>query len=186
MLLGVFLIPAGSYLRREYQVKVDCHMRVGIGYDIHPLASGRRLMLGGVEIEHGKGLSGHSDADALIHALCDALLGAAGLGDLGEHFPETDEYEGAAGVDLLRSVSRLVAEAGWRLVNADCIVHAERPILSPYRERMAATMAEVLDVPRGRISIKFTRGEGMGPVGREEAIAARAVVLVTAAGEERE
>jgi len=135
-------------------------------------------MLGGVEIEHGSGLSGHSDADALIHALCDALLGAANLGDLGEHFPETEEYAGAAGVDLLSSVVRLVAERGWSLVNADCIVHAERPRLSPYRERMAAAIAAAMGVSPDLISIKFTRGEGLGPVGREEAIAARAVVLV--------
>lgn len=165
-------------------MKDDFDVRVGIGYDIHPLTEGRRLMLGGVEIEHGKGLSGHSDADALIHALCDALLGSANLGDLGEHFPETEEFEGAAGVDLLRTVGRLVAEKGWRLGNADCIVHAERPRLSPYRERMAGTMAAALGVPPDRISIKFTRGEGMGPVGREEAIAARTVVLVIRAGGE--
>ncbi len=139
-------------------------------------------MLGGIEIEHGKGLSGHSDADALVHALCDALLGAANLGDLGEHFPETEEFEGAPGAELLRAVARLVAEAGWVIVNADCIVHAERPRLSRYRDGMAAAMAAVLDVPPERISIKFTRGEGMGPVGREEAIAARAVVLIAAAG----
>jgi len=161
-------------------VKGDFDVRIGIGYDIHPLENGRKLMLGGIEIEHEKGLSGHSDADALIHALCDALLGASNLGDLGEHFPETEEFEGAAGIDLLEAVARRVAEAGWRLVNADCIVHAERPRLSPYRERMAGAMAAVLDVPADRISVKFTRGEGLGPVGREEAIAARAVVLVTA------
>jgi len=159
-------------------------MRVGIGYDIHPLAAGRKLMLGGVEIEHGRGLSGHSDADALIHALCDALLGAANLGDLGEHFPETEEYAGAAGVDLLSAVVRLVAERGWRLVNADCIVHAERPPLTPFRDKMAGAMAAAMGVSPDRISIKFTRGEGLGPVGREEAIAARAVVLVTRGGGE--
>ena len=163
-------------------MKDETGMRVGLGYDIHPLVEGRRLVLGGVEIEHGKGLSGHSDADALVHALCDALLGAANLGDLGEHFPETAEFEGAPGCELLRAVARLVAEAGWVLVNADCIVHAERPRLSRHRSGMAAAMAAALDVPPERISIKFTRGEGMGPVGREEAIAARAVVLVVAAG----
>lgn len=164
-------------------MKDDFGMRIGIGYDIHPLEDGRKLMLGGVEIEHEKGLSGHSDADALVHALCDALLGASNLGDLGEHFPETEEFEGAAGVDLLGAVSRLVAEAGWRFVNADCIVHAERPQLSPYRDRMAGAMSAALNIPVGRISIKFTRGEGLGPVGRGEAIAARAVVLVRDAGE---
>ena len=161
-------------------------MRVGIGYDIHPLAAGRKLMLGCIEIDHGKGLMGHSDADALVHALCDALLGAANLGDLGDHFPETAEFAGAAGADLLAAVARLVAERGYRLVNADCIVHAERPPLSPYRQRMARAMAEAVGVTSDRISIKFTRGEGLGPVGREEAIAARAVVLVTGTGGEEE
>lgn len=158
-------------------------MRVGLGYDIHPLEAARRLVLGGVEIEHEKGLSGHSDADALVHALCDALLGASNLGDLGQHFPETEEFENAASLDLLKVVVRLVGEAGWRLVNADCVVNAERPPLFPYRERMAGAMAAVLDVPVNRISIKFTRGEGLGPVGRGEAIAARVVVLLAAAGE---
>lgn len=164
-------------------MKNDFDLRIGIGYDLHPLSGGGKLMLGGVEIEHEKGLSGHSDADALIHALCDALLGASNLGDLGVHFPETEEFEGAASIDLLGRVARLVAESGWRLMNADCIVHAERPRLSPYRDRMAGAMAAALDVPADRISIKFTRGEGMGPVGRGEAIAAQAVVLVSAAGE---
>lgn len=159
-------------------MKDDFGMRVGIGYDIHPLAAGRKLMLGGVDIEHRKGLSGHSDADALVHALCDALLGAANLGDLGVHFPDTEEFEGAAGADLLAAVVRLVAEKGWTIVNADCIVHAERPRLSPYRERMAGAMAAAMGVSPDRISVKFTRGEGLGPVGREEAIAASAVVLV--------
>lgn len=163
----------------------DINLRVGLGYDIHPLEGGGKLMLGGIEIEHEGGLSGHSDADVLIHALCDALLGASNLGDLGEHFPETEEFEGAAGIDLLGTVVRLVAEKGWRLVNADCIVHAERPRLSPYRGRMANAMANVIDVPEDRISIKFTRGEGLGPVGRGEAIAARAVVLVRASGDRR-
>lgn len=162
-------------------MKDDIDIRVGLGYDIHPLEGGRRLMLGGVEIEHEKGLSGHSDADALIHALCDALLGASNLGDLGEHFPETEEFEDAAGVDLLKAVTRLVEEAGWRLVNADCIVNAEHPRLSPHRERMAGAISEAMGVPVDRISIKFTRGEGLGPVGRGEAIAARAVVLLAAA-----
>ena len=165
-------------------MKHDVRMRVGLGYDIHPLRAGRPLLLGGVEVEHDKGLSGHSDADALAHALGDALLGASGLGDLGEHFPETEEYAGARGVDLLRAVARLVAGAGWRLVNADCIVHAELPRLSPYRDGMIGAMAKALGVPADRISVKFTRGEGFGPVGRGEAIAARAVVLLETLGEE--
>jgi 2-C-methyl-D-erythritol 2,4-cyclodiphosphate synthase len=153
-------------------------LRIGIGYDIHPLAAGRRLVLGGVEIRHTEGLAGHSDADALVHAICDALLGAVNLGDLGEHFPETEEYRDASSVMLLGRVAGLVRSKGFGLVNADCIVHAERPILSPYRKRMAETVAAALGVPPEKISIKFTKGEGMGSIGRGEAIAARAVVLM--------
>jgi 2-C-methyl-D-erythritol 2,4-cyclodiphosphate synthase len=156
----------------------DCETRIGIGYDIHPLVAGRRLVLGGIDIEHGKGLAGHSDADALVHAVCDALLGAANLGDLGDHFPEIDEFRDAPGTLLLDRVAGLVRSKGFELVNADCIVHAERPPLAPHRNRMAEKMSSVLGVPPGRISIKFTRGEGMGPVGRGEAIAAQAVVLL--------
>lgn len=153
-------------------------MRVGIGYDIHPLVEGRPLTLGGVKIEHGKGLAGHSDADVLIHALCDALLGALGLGDLGEHFPETEEFKGISSLKILAEVSGMVSLRGYRLVNADCIVHAERPRLSGYRENMAKKMAGELGVPAERISIKATKGEGMDAVGKGRAIAATAVVLL--------
>jgi 2-C-methyl-D-erythritol 2,4-cyclodiphosphate synthase len=152
-------------------------MRVGIGYDIHPLAEGRRLVIGGVEIESDRGLSGHSDADVLIHALCDALLGSLNLGDLGDHFPETKEFEGMS-VELLERVAALVGNGGYYLVNADCIVHAEAPALAPYRKRMAEAVATALGVPPERISVKFTRGEGMDAIGRGEGIAARAVVLL--------
>lgn len=152
--------------------------RVGIGYDTHPLVAGRRLVLGGIEIEHSRGLAGHSDADALVHAICDALLGAANLGDLGDHFPETEEYRDASSLGLLERVTELVRSKGFELVNADCIVHAERPSLAPHRKRMAESVASVIGVPSERISIKFTKGEGMGPVGRGEAIAAQAVVLL--------
>ena len=152
--------------------------RIGIGYDIHPLVEGRPLILGGVRIEHEKGLAGHSDADALIHALCDALLGALNLGDLGEHFPETDEFRNISSVKILEAVAEMVRGKGFRLVNADCIVHAERPRLAGYRGRMAETMASVLRVPPDAVSVKATRGEGMGAVGEGAAIAAQAVVLV--------
>ena len=157
----------------------ECGVRVGIGYDIHPLAGGRRLIIGGVEIDSKRGLSGHSDADVLIHALCDALLGALNLGDLGEHFPETKEFEGVSSVELLERVAALVRDEGHTLVNADCIVHAEAPILAPYRKRMAEAVSAPLGAPPERISVKFTRGEGMDAVGRGEAIAARAVVLLS-------
>lgn len=152
--------------------------RVGIGYDIHPLARGRRLVLGGVVIEHDRGLAGHSDADALVHAVCDALLGALGLGDLGDHFPETREFAGISSLRLLERVRDMVDERGYHLVNADCIVMAEEPKLAPYRDAMVGRIAGTLGVEPGRVSIKATRGEGMGPVGEGKAIAAQAVVLL--------
>ena len=157
----------------------DDRIRIGIGYDIHPLVSGRPLVLGGVEIPHDRGLAGHSDADALVHALCDAVLGALNLGDLGTHFPETDEFLGASSLDLLRRVAGMAAERGWRLLNADCIVHAERPAIAPHREEMAGRMAEAAGVDPSLVSVKATRGEGLGPIGEERGIAARAVVLMT-------
>ena len=153
-------------------------MRVGIGYDIHPLVEGRPLVLGGVHIEHGMGLSGHSDADALVHALCDAILGAMGEGDLGRHFPETEEFRDIDSLKLLERVAAMAAEKGYRLVNADCIVHAEQPAISPHSAAMAEAMADAAGTDPGRISVKATRGEGLGPVGEKRAIAARAVVLL--------
>lgn len=153
-------------------------MRIGIGYDIHPLVEGRPLVLGGVRIEHDMGLSGHSDADALVHALCDAILGAIGEGDMGRHFPETDEYRDIDSLRLLEKVAAMAAEKGYRLVNADCIVHAEQPAISPHSAAMAEAMAEAAGTDPGRISVKATRGEGLGPVGEKRAIAARAVVLL--------
>jgi 2-C-methyl-D-erythritol 2,4-cyclodiphosphate synthase len=161
-------------------------MRIGIGYDIHPLVEGRPLVLGGVRIEHSKGLLGHSDADALVHALCDALLGAAGLGDIGMHFPETDEFRDISSLVLLERVGRMLRERGYRLVNADCIVHAERPMLAPYRDEMSGAMARALGVPADRVSVKATRGEGLGPIGEERAVAARAVALIESAGQSEE
>jgi 2-C-methyl-D-erythritol 2,4-cyclodiphosphate synthase len=156
----------------------DVPLRVGIGYDIHPLVEGRPLVLGGVRLDHPRGLGGHSDADALIHALCDALLGALNLGDLGAHFPETDEWKGASSLRILEAVASLVRERGYRLVNADCIVHAEEPRIAPHRAAMAARMAGALGVEPEAVSIKATRGEGMGPIGERRAVAAEAVVLL--------
>jgi 2-C-methyl-D-erythritol 2,4-cyclodiphosphate synthase len=153
-------------------------MRIGIGYDIHPLVEGRPLVLGGVRIEHGTGLAGHSDADALVHALCDAILGAIGEGDLGRHFPETDEYRDIDSLRILERVSALATSKGYRLVNADCIVHAEEPAISPHSGAMSAAMASAAGTDPDRISVKATRGEGLGPVGEKRAIAARAVVLL--------
>ncbi len=153
-------------------------MRIGIGYDIHPLVEGRPLVLGGVRIEHGMGLDGHSDADALVHALCDAILGAMGEGDLGRHFPETEEFRDIDSLKLLERVGAMAAKKGYRIVNADCIVHAEQPAISPHSAAMAEAMAAAAGTDPGRISVKATRGEGLGPVGEKRAIAARAVVLL--------
>ncbi len=153
-------------------------MRIGIGYDIHPLVEGRPLVMGGVRLQYKMGLAGHSDADVLVHALCDAILGAIGEGDLGRHFPETEEYRDIDSLRLLEKVAAMAAEKGYRLVNADCIVHAEQPEISPHSEAMAEAMAAAAGTDPGRISVKATRGEGLGPVGEKRAIAARAVVLL--------
>ena len=153
-------------------------MRIGIGYDLHPLVEGRPLVLGGVRLQYEMGLAGHSDADALVHALCDAILGAIGEGDLGRHFPETEEYKDIDSLRLLEKVAAMAAERGYRLVNADCIIHAEQPAISPHSAAMAAAMAEAAGTDPDRISVKATRGEGLGPVGEKRAIAARAVVLL--------
>ncbi len=156
----------------------ESSFRIGIGYDIHPLVSGRPLVLGGVEVAFERGLAGHSDGDALLHALCDALLGAVSLGDLGTHFPETEEFRGISSTKILKRVVEMVVERGYRLVNADCIVHAEQPMLSPYREKMVESISGALGVKSEQVSIKATRGEGLGVIGEGSAIAARAVVLL--------
>jgi len=153
-------------------------MRVGMGYDIHPLVRGRPLVLGGIRIEHDTGLSGHSDADALVHALCDAILGAIGEGDLGRHFPETEEFRDIDSLVILGRVAAMAAKKGYRIVNADCIVHAEEPAISPHAAAMEKAMAAAAGTDPGRISVKATRGEGLGPIGEKLAIAARAVVLL--------
>lgn len=153
----------------------------GIGYDSHRFADGRRLILGGVEIEHERGLRGHSDADVLTHAIIDALLGAASLGDIGQHFPDTDErYRGADSIVLLRSTVALLAREGFAVVNVDATVLIERPPLAPHRDRIRSTLAGALGLESGRVSVKATRGEGMGFVGRQEGAAALAVATVSA------
>jgi 2-C-methyl-D-erythritol 2,4-cyclodiphosphate synthase len=148
----------------------------GIGYDCHRLAAGRRLILGGVEIAHELGLEGHSDADVLIHAVIDALLGAAGLGDIGEHFPDTDErYRGADSLVLLGSVVTSVIATGLEVVNVDCTVMMETPKLGPHREAIRANLAKALGLPAQRVNVKATTGEAIGFVGRREGVAALAI-----------
>lgn len=156
-------------------------MRVGHGYDVHPLVSGRDLILGGVKIPHAKGLQGHSDADALIHAICDACLGAAGLGDIGRHFPDSDaRYRNIDSRILLRHVKQALDEHGWSVANIDSTLIAQAPRLSPYFDRMRAHIAADLGVEEGCINIKATTTEKLGFVGREEGIAAHAVAVITA------
>jgi 2-C-methyl-D-erythritol 2,4-cyclodiphosphate synthase len=154
-------------------------MRTGIGFDSHRLSAGRRLILGGVQIEHDLGLEGHSDADVLTHAVIDALLGAAGLGDIGQHFPDSDEHwRGADSIDLLKHVVGLVQAEDLLLANVDATLVAERPKLSPHRDAIRDSLAIALSIERGLVNVKFTTGEGMGFVGRGEGIAALAVVML--------
>jgi 2-C-methyl-D-erythritol 2,4-cyclodiphosphate synthase len=148
----------------------------GIGYDSHRLLTGRRLVLGGVEVEHEAGLAGHSDADVLAHAVTDALLGAAGLGDIGEHFPDTDErWRDADSMTLLATIVALIAEAGFRVVNVDCTLVIEQPRLAPYRAAIRDSLAGVLGLDPERVNVKLTTGEGIGFVGRREGVAALAI-----------
>jgi 2-C-methyl-D-erythritol 2,4-cyclodiphosphate synthase len=151
----------------------------GIGYDCHQFAAGRRLVLGGVVIPHDRGLKGHSDADVLVHAIIDALLGAAAMGDIGEHFPDTDErYRDVSSIELLRDVVSQLAQRGLTIGNVDATVVIERPRLAPARGEIRATLAAALGLPVERVSVKATRGEGMGFVGREEGVAALAVATL--------
>ena len=151
----------------------------GLGYDCHRFAPGRRLVLGGVEIPHEVGLLGHSDADVLTHAIIDALLGAAGLGDIGEHFPDTDErFKDADSLALLRSTVQLLDRAGCWAIHVDATVILERPKLVEHREAIRATLANALGMDQSAVSVKATRGEGMGFVGRQEGAAALAVATI--------
>ena len=154
-------------------------MRIGHGYDVHRLVEGRKLILGGVEIPYEKGLLGHSDADVLTHALMDALLGAAALGDIGRHFPDNDpRYAGADSVMLLREVHRVLTEAGYRVENVDCTVLAQRPKLAPFIPRMRENLAEAMGLEVGCVSVKATTEEGLGFTGEGLGIAAHAVALI--------
>ena len=153
--------------------------RVGLGHDTHRLIADRPLILGGVRIEHDRGLDGHSDADVLLHAITDALLGAAALGDIGELFPNTDPRWANADSSLfVREALRRLTELGWKIVNLDCTIHAERPKLSAFKPAIAARVAEILGLSREQVSIKAKTGEKVGPIGRQEAITADAVVLI--------
>ncbi|HEX3834705.1 MAG TPA: 2-C-methyl-D-erythritol 2,4-cyclodiphosphate synthase [Solirubrobacteraceae bacterium] len=154
-------------------------MSTGIGYDCHRFVSGRPLVLGGVQVEHDRGLEGHSDADVLTHAIIDAMLGAAALGDIGAHFPDTDpRYAGADSIELLRVTVSLLAGAGLTVTHVDATVVLERPKLAPVRDAMRERLAAALQLDLSHVSVKATRGEGMGFVGREEGIAALAIATV--------
>ena len=154
-------------------------MRIGHGYDVHKLVEGRKLILGGVEILYEKGLLGHSDADVLLHAIADSLLGAAALGDIGKLFPDSDEkYKGADSLVLLGEVAERLCEAGYRVVNVDSTVIAQAPKLAPHIEAMRENIARALNVPTDSVSVKATTEEGLGFSGRKEGIAAHAVCLI--------
>jgi 2-C-methyl-D-erythritol 2,4-cyclodiphosphate synthase len=151
----------------------------GIGWDSHRLAAGRTLILGGVTIAHDRGLDGHSDADVLTHAVIDALLGAAALGDIGQHFPDSDErYRDADSIELLRTVVATLAERGLRVAHVDTTVVMERPKLAVHREAIRASLAAALGVETGQVNVKASTGEGMGFVGREEGVAALAIATI--------
>jgi 2-C-methyl-D-erythritol 2,4-cyclodiphosphate synthase len=158
----------------------ELEFRSGIGFDSHPLADGRKLVLGGVEILHDQGLSGHSDGDVLVHAVMDAMLGAANLGDKGLHFPSSDpQYKDILSLKLLERVGVLVTKAGWRLSNVDATIMAQNPRLNPFNAEMRENVAKSLSVSPDRVSVKVTTTDHLGFVGREEGIAALAVVSLT-------
>ena len=154
-------------------------MRVGLGYDVHPLVDDRELVLGGVKIPFPKGLSGHSDGDVLAHAIIDALLGAAGQGDSGTHFPSTDPaYRGANSLDLLSKTVSLITRLGWRIGNVDATIVAQQPQLSPHIQQMTTLLAETLGIDPGRVNLKATTTDGLGFPGRGEGMAAYAIALI--------
>lgn len=155
------------------------HFRIGEGWDVHALVPGRPLVIGGVTIPHPVGLLGHSDADVLLHALTDAVLGAAGLGDIGSHFPDTDAaFYGADSARLLAEAVRRVREAGWQLGNVDCTVIAQAPRLAPHREAMRSAIALAIGIDVERVNVKAKTAEKLGPVGQGQSIEARAVALI--------
>ncbi|GBR76610.1 2-C-methyl-D-erythritol 2,4-cyclodiphosphate synthase [Candidatus Termititenax persephonae] len=154
-------------------------MRIGLGYDVHPLTAGRKLVLGGVVIPYAQGLAGHSDADVLTHALMDAVLGAAALGSIGEHFPDTDPaYRGINSLELLENVNALLISQGYKVSNADCVIICQEPRLAPYIQDMQVNISAALGVSVNNIGIKATTTERLGFAGRGEGIAAEAVVLI--------
>ena len=154
-------------------------MRTGIGYDVHRLVAGRKLVLGGTDIPYEKGLLGHSDADVLVHAVCDALLGAAGLGDIGLHFPDTDpKYKGISSLTLLTRTNAMVREQGFTIRNIDTIIFAEAPKIGPYRKSMQENLAAAVNVDPGCVNIKATTTEGLGVIGEGEGIGAMCLVLL--------
>jgi len=153
--------------------------KIGIGYDIHRLVEGRKLFLGGVEIPYIKGLLGHSDGDALLHAICDALLGALGEGDIGEHFPDTDQkYHNLSSVELLKAVKNLIEEKKFMIANVDTVIIAQEPKLVPFKKQMRGKIAQILDIKEDCVNIKAKTNEGLGEIGREEGIAAYAAVNI--------
>ena len=155
-------------------------MRVGMGYDVHRLVEGRELILGGVKVEHTLGLLGHSDADVLVHAVMDALLGAAALGDIGKHFPDTEpQYEGISSMRLLEQVGELLEKEGYVIENIDATVIAQKPKLRPYIEEMEQNIAKTLGIAKNQVNVKATTEEGLGFTGTEEGISAQAVCLLT-------
>lgn len=158
---------------------MSSNLRIGEGWDIHALVPGRKLLIGGVEIPFERGLLGHSDADVLLHAITDALLGAAGLGDIGRHFPDTDErFKGADSVLLLTDAALRVREQGWQIANVDSTVIAQAPRLAPYIDAMRERIAQALDLAPGQVNVKAKTAEKLGPVGQGLAIEARAIVLL--------
>jgi 2-C-methyl-D-erythritol 2,4-cyclodiphosphate synthase len=157
--------------------------RVGLGYDIHRLIEGRKLFIGGIEIPYLKGLFGHSDADVLLHAICDALLGAISSADIGEHFPDTDpRYQGISSVELLKKVNNLVKEKKFCINNIDAVIIAQEPNLSPFKKKMKEMIAAVLNIQEEAVSIKAKTNEGLGDIGKKEAIAAWVVATVNKGG----
>lgn len=154
--------------------------RIGIGYDIHRLVEGRKLFIGGIEIPYIKGLLGHSDGDALIHAVCDALLGALGEGDIGEHFPDTDpKYHNVYSIELLKITADLVKNKGFVINNVDSVVIAQEPVLTPFKDRIREKIAGILKVNKTCVNIKAKTNEGLGEIGRREAVACYAVTILT-------
>ena len=154
-------------------------MRIGQGFDVHALVAGRRLVMGGVEIPYSKGLAGHSDADVLLHAICDALLGAAAMGDIGMHFPDSDpKYSEIDSRELLRTVAKKLGAAGYRIVNVDATIVAQEPRMAPHVPRMIGNISTDLGIKPAQVSIKATTTEGLGYTGRGEGIAAQAIALI--------